>query len=162
MRQPPRRPQPPPERRAASGRARSPSLPAPDDGRRTTDDGGQTPDERHRYSYEISPLISVVRPLSSVVRPPMLPLLRRFATLAAGYDVVLCDVWGVVHNGVAATPEACDALARFRAGGGTVVLITNAPRPGEAGWWRGSPSTGWAGRAGPMTGSSARATSPTR
>jgi len=58
-------------------------------------------------------------------------LLRRFATLASGYDVVLCDVWGVVHNGVAATPAACDALARFRRGGGTVVLITNAPRPGE-------------------------------
>ena len=44
---------------------------------------------------------------------------------------MLSDVWGVVHNGVAATPEACDALARFRAQGGTVVLITNAPRPGE-------------------------------
>jgi HAD superfamily hydrolase (TIGR01459 family) len=35
-----------------------------------------------------------------------------------------------VHNGIAATAEACDALTRFRAGGGTVVLITNAPRPG--------------------------------
>src|SRR5262249_58146577 len=68
---------------------------------------------------------------SPVLRAPMLPLLRRFATLASGYDVVLCDVWGVVHNGVAATAEACDALARFRTGGGTVVLITNAPRPGE-------------------------------
>ena len=54
-----------------------------------------------------------------------------FAALAAGYDVVLSDVWGVVHNGVAASHEACDALARFRAAGGTVVLITNAPRPGE-------------------------------
>ena len=61
------------------------------------------------------------------------PFTRHFATLAGGYDVVLCDVWGVVHNGVAATPEACDALTRFRAGGGTVVLITNAPRPGAAG-----------------------------
>src|SRR5882757_2352572 len=59
------------------------------------------------------------------------PLIRQFAPLAAGYDVVLCDVWGVVHNGVAATPAACDALARFRSDGGTVVLITNAPRPGE-------------------------------
>src|SRR5262249_32623103 len=49
----------------------------------------------------------------------------------ADYDVVLCDVWGVVHNGVAATREAGDALRRFRDGGGTVVLITNAPRPGE-------------------------------
>jgi HAD superfamily hydrolase (TIGR01459 family) len=59
------------------------------------------------------------------------PFTRHFATLAAGYDVVLCDVWGVVHNGIAAAPEACDALTRFRAGGGTAVLITNAPRPGE-------------------------------
>lgn len=52
-----------------------------------------------------------------------------FSTLAAAYDVVLCDVWGVVHNGVAASVEAGEALARFRASGGTVVLITNAPRP---------------------------------
>jgi HAD superfamily hydrolase (TIGR01459 family) len=61
--------------------------------------------------------------------PP--PLIRRFAPLAAGYDVVLSDVWGVVHNGAVATPEACDALVRFREAGGAVVLITNAPRPGE-------------------------------
>ncbi len=59
------------------------------------------------------------------------PFIGHFESFAAGYDVVLSDVWGVVHNGVAATPEACDALARFRAMGGTVVLITNAPRPGE-------------------------------
>jgi HAD superfamily hydrolase (TIGR01459 family) len=59
------------------------------------------------------------------------PITDHFAALAEGYDVVLSDVWGVVHNGVAATPAACDALSRFRAGGGTVVLITNAPRPGE-------------------------------
>ena len=59
------------------------------------------------------------------------PFVSHFAELAAGYDVVLSDVWGVVHNGVAATPEACDALARFRQQGGTVVLITNAPRPGD-------------------------------
>jgi HAD superfamily hydrolase (TIGR01459 family) len=55
---------------------------------------------------------------------------ERFSALAAGYDAVLSDVWGVIHNGVASFPEACDALARFRAGGGRVVLITNAPRPG--------------------------------
>lgn len=54
----------------------------------------------------------------------------RFSTLAPHYDAVLSDVWGVVHNGVAATPAACEALIRFRAKGGTVVLITNAPRPG--------------------------------
>jgi HAD superfamily hydrolase (TIGR01459 family) len=45
------------------------------------------------------------------------------------YPVWLCDVWGVVHNGVQAAPAACDALQRHRACGGIVVLITNAPRP---------------------------------
>jgi HAD superfamily hydrolase (TIGR01459 family) len=49
--------------------------------------------------------------------------------IAGRYDVVLCDVWGVVHNGMQHYPEAVDALARFREGGGAVVLITNAPRP---------------------------------
>jgi len=42
---------------------------------------------------------------------------------------VLCDVWGVVHNGVRAFPEAVEALRRFRMTGGRVVLVTNAPRP---------------------------------
>jgi HAD superfamily hydrolase (TIGR01459 family) len=57
-------------------------------------------------------------------------LIERFSGLAQAYDVVLSDVWGVIHNGVAAFAEACEALVRFRAQGGTVVLITNAPRPG--------------------------------
>jgi HAD superfamily hydrolase (TIGR01459 family) len=61
-----------------------------------------------------------------------LTLIERFAPLASRYDVLLCDVWGVVHNGIAAFPEAGDALARFRAGGGTVIFITNAPYPAES------------------------------
>jgi HAD superfamily hydrolase (TIGR01459 family) len=56
---------------------------------------------------------------------------ERFRTLAPRYDVVLCDIWGVVHDGITAFTDACDALARFRRGGGTVILITNAPRPSE-------------------------------
>ncbi len=65
--------------------------------------------------------------------PRTLPtVIERFAPLARGYDVLLCDVWGVVHNGVAAFAAACEALTRFRASGGTVILITNAPRPGAA------------------------------
>ena len=58
--------------------------------------------------------------------------IERFEPLARDYDVLLCDVWGVVHNGVTAHAAACDALQRFRAGGGTVILVTNAPRPGAA------------------------------
>ena len=59
-------------------------------------------------------------------------LTDRFSTLAAHYDVVLSDVWGVVHNGLASFSDACDALKRFRAGGGVVILITNAPRPHQS------------------------------
>jgi HAD superfamily hydrolase (TIGR01459 family) len=58
-------------------------------------------------------------------------LTEHFGTLAGGYDAVLSDVWGVIHNGVAANTAACDALRRFRQQGGTVMLITNAPRPGN-------------------------------
>lgn len=59
-------------------------------------------------------------------------LIDRFSPLAPHYDIVLSDVWGVIHNGVASFPEACDALAQFRKAGGTVILITNAPRPHQA------------------------------
>jgi HAD superfamily hydrolase (TIGR01459 family) len=59
-------------------------------------------------------------------------LIDRFAPLAQDYDVLFCDVWGVVHNGMTAFAPACDALTRFRAGGGTAILVTNAPRPGAA------------------------------
>jgi HAD superfamily hydrolase (TIGR01459 family) len=61
--------------------------------------------------------------------PP--PFIGHFSTIASAYDVLLCDVWGVVHNGIAATVESCDALRRFRERGGAVILITNAPRPGD-------------------------------
>ncbi|MEM6710770.1 MAG: TIGR01459 family HAD-type hydrolase [Pseudomonadota bacterium] len=45
------------------------------------------------------------------------------------YDVVLSDVWGVLHNGVTAWPSAVEALTAFRDAGKTVVLVSNAPRP---------------------------------
>ena len=62
----------------------------------------------------------------------MPPLLPHFSEIASNYDVILSDVWGVVHNGVEAFPAACDALMRARARGTAVVFITNAPRPNEA------------------------------
>lgn len=53
-------------------------------------------------------------------------------SLADRYDLVLCDVWGVLHNGVKAYETASEALTRFRAKGGRVVLVSNAPRPGAS------------------------------
>jgi HAD superfamily hydrolase (TIGR01459 family) len=52
--------------------------------------------------------------------------------LVGDVDVVLSDIWGVVHNGLEAFPEACAALHAFRQQGGTVILITNAPRPADS------------------------------
>ena len=62
--------------------------------------------------------------------PPILP--SGLAELAPAYDAILCDVWGVIHNGREAFPAACAALARYRAERGPVVLISNAPRPSKA------------------------------
>ena len=69
-------------------------------------------------------------PDTSVITVPS--LIPHFSPIAPDYDVLLSAVWGVVHNGIAAFPAACDALMRARAGGATVILITNAPRPSEA------------------------------
>lgn len=57
--------------------------------------------------------------------------LSGFSEIAESYDVLLCDIWGVVHNGVQAHKVACDAMMRFRQQGGTVVLVSNAPRAGR-------------------------------
>jgi len=59
-------------------------------------------------------------------------LVEGLQPLAEGYDLILCDVWGVLHNGVKAYEAASDALMRFRAKGGRVVLVSNAPRPGSS------------------------------
>jgi ribonucleotide monophosphatase NagD (HAD superfamily) len=60
--------------------------------------------------------------------PPNAPL----STLAWKYDLILCDIWGVVHNGAAVFPEAAAALMQFRELGGSVILISNASRLGTS------------------------------
>ena len=57
---------------------------------------------------------------------------EHFRELAPDYTAVLCDIWGVVHNGVRRRPDACETLQRFRQGGGRVALVTNAPRPASS------------------------------
>ncbi|MBC6403593.1 MAG: TIGR01459 family HAD-type hydrolase [Hyphomonadaceae bacterium] len=52
--------------------------------------------------------------------------------ISGNYDALLCDIWGVVHNGREPYREACAALERFRAERGPVILITNSPRPSSA------------------------------
>ena len=55
--------------------------------------------------------------------------LAGLSAVAQHYDIILSDIWGVVHDGKAVYADACAALTQFRLAGGTVVLITNAPRP---------------------------------
>ncbi len=62
---------------------------------------------------------------------------RRLAGLseiASSFPAVLCDVWGVVHDGVAPLQSGIDALIAFRRQGGVAMLISNAPRPAWAVW----------------------------
>jgi HAD superfamily hydrolase (TIGR01459 family) len=57
------------------------------------------------------------------------PIIAHAGPLLSRYEAVFCDVWGVMHNGRKAYSEAGAALARFRADGGTVILVSNAPIP---------------------------------
>jgi len=60
---------------------------------------------------------------------PSKPLIAGLSTLVSSYDVILCDIWGVLHNGIEGYRAASDALVKFREQGGRVILVSNAPRP---------------------------------
>jgi HAD superfamily hydrolase (TIGR01459 family) len=49
--------------------------------------------------------------------------------LAAPYSTILCDIWGVIHDGAEVFPGAAERLAAWKRAGKTIVLVTNAPRP---------------------------------
>jgi len=59
----------------------------------------------------------------------MADIIGSFAEVSGRYRALLCDVWGCYHDGIRPFAAAVDALTRFRAEGGIVVLLTNAPRP---------------------------------
>ena len=61
-----------------------------------------------------------------------IPILASIADLAPTSDAWIVDVWGVMHNGARAFAAAGEACRRFRAGGGIVMLLSNAPRPFSA------------------------------
>jgi HAD superfamily hydrolase (TIGR01459 family) len=59
----------------------------------------------------------------------MTEFIASLSQIAGRYDAVFCDLWGCLHNGKTHFPAAVAALQAYRAGGGKVVLLTNAPRP---------------------------------
>lgn len=69
-------------------------------------------------------------PASSGARP--IPILSSITDLTTGREAWLTDIWGVMHNGVEPFAAASDACTRFRLSGGTVLLLSNAPRPAES------------------------------
>ena len=56
-------------------------------------------------------------------------VIQSLAEISDGYDAVFCDLWGCYHNGLTPYPAAVAACQGFRASGGKVILLTNAPRP---------------------------------
>jgi HAD superfamily hydrolase (TIGR01459 family) len=62
-------------------------------------------------------------------RPAVIPLIPHARALRDDYDAWICDIWGVLHNGIKAHAAPVAAVRAFRQAGGLVVLVTNAPRP---------------------------------
>jgi HAD superfamily hydrolase (TIGR01459 family) len=56
-------------------------------------------------------------------------IIARLSEMSPRYRVLFCDLWGCLHDGRQVFPAAVAALQAFRAGGGTVLLLTNSPRP---------------------------------
>ena len=54
------------------------------------------------------------------------------AALPDRYRLILCDVWGVIHDGVAIFPGVAERLTAWRGEGRTIILLTNAPRSASA------------------------------
>src|SRR5689334_22920440 len=61
-----------------------------------------------------------------------IPILSSIATLSSTTDAWIVDIWGVMHNGARAFDAAGEACRAFRAAGGIVMLLSNAPRPFSA------------------------------
>lgn len=67
--------------------------------------------------------------MSTISPAPRVPIIEGLSAIADRYDAILCDIWGVLHNGRQSFRAASDALVAFRKRGGSVVLVSNAPRP---------------------------------
>lgn len=58
-------------------------------------------------------------------------IISGLSEIAGEYDALLCDVWGVVHDGHSCFQMSVAALQKFRETCGQVILLTNSPRPGS-------------------------------
>ena len=67
--------------------------------------------------------------LEYTLQHPACPRIYSLENIAENYDALLCDVWGVLHNGVSANSGAVQALSSFKNTGKPTFLLTNAPRP---------------------------------
>ncbi len=59
----------------------------------------------------------------------MTRIVESLSEISSSYDALFVDLWGCVHNGVKALPDAVAALQAYRRQGGKVILVTNSPRP---------------------------------
>ncbi|SEL14826.1 TIGR01459 family HAD-type hydrolase [Roseovarius nanhaiticus] len=59
----------------------------------------------------------------------MTQIIQSLSEISSRYDALFVDLWGCLHNGVTAYPDAVEAMMRYRADGGTVILVTNSPKP---------------------------------
>ena len=62
----------------------------------------------------------------------MTQIISALSDVSDRYEALFVDLWGCVHDGVRAIPSAVEALQGYRAGGGKVILLTNAPRSRHA------------------------------
>lgn len=62
----------------------------------------------------------------------MTQIIDQFADISGRYDAAFVDLWGCMHNGIEALPQAVVAMQKYRAAGGIVVLVTNSPRPWDS------------------------------
>ncbi len=53
----------------------------------------------------------------------------KFSEVSEEYDALICDVWGVIHNGKELFSGINECLKNYMAKGGVIVLLSNAPRP---------------------------------
>ncbi|MEJ6404745.1 TIGR01459 family HAD-type hydrolase [Yoonia sp. 2307UL14-13] len=62
----------------------------------------------------------------------MTQIIAHFAEISGQYDAAFVDLWGCMHNGIQALPDAVAAMQKYRQDGGLVVLVTNSPRPWDS------------------------------